>query len=197
MIYGSIGRVYFPVTTLGYGRRLGIWVQGCSRHCEGCISPELQEKKPWIVPIESFLAKIPRDIAPDGLTISGGEPFEQAQAVRAVMQWFLHTFNDDILIYTGYTLEELKRQEDPDIDWILHHAAALVDGPFVQAMNDGKGMRGSSNQRLYVFRYPERYQDFESCERKLQCVQERDRLLLIGVMPLEKGSQDGQANAET
>ncbi len=36
----SLSRVHFPVTTLGPGRRLGIWFQGCSIRCPGCISAD-------------------------------------------------------------------------------------------------------------------------------------------------------------
>ena len=34
----SISRLHFPVTTLGPGHRIGIWFQGCSIRCEGCLS---------------------------------------------------------------------------------------------------------------------------------------------------------------
>ena len=34
----QINKAHFPVTVLGPGRRIGLWVQGCSIGCKGCVS---------------------------------------------------------------------------------------------------------------------------------------------------------------
>lgn len=183
MIACRLNRICYPVTTLGYGERLGVWVQGCSRNCLGCMSPEMQPHTGSQWNIDTVLNRIPCDISPDGLTISGGEPFDQPQAIRALVSWFLTNYGDDVLIYTGYYIEELYALHDADVDWILSNIAALVDGPYVQEQNDGVGAKGSANQRLHLFRYPERYSDFETQERKMQCLKEPDKLFFIGLLP--------------
>lgn len=182
-----LNRVFYPVTTLGYGERLGVWVQGCTRHCDGCMSPEMQQTDSPLIEMENVIRRLPKDINPDGLTISGGEPFDQPLAVKELMTWFLSCYGDDVLIYSGYLIEELKSRHDKDIDWILSHIAAIVDGPYDKMQNDGIGMRGSANQRLHVFRHHDRYAGFEHRERIMQCVQENDRLFLIGVLPKKGG----------
>ena len=48
-------RIYYPVTALGPGRRLGIWVQGCARRCPGCLSPEMQPYTGAEIPVEQVL----------------------------------------------------------------------------------------------------------------------------------------------
>ena len=75
----KIGRICYPVTTLGPGDRVAVWVQGCSRHCFGCMSPELQSEAGIDVPVETIARSIADVIPPNtGLTISGGEPLEQS-----------------------------------------------------------------------------------------------------------------------
>lgn len=181
LIRCQLNRVYYPVTTLGYGQRLGFWFQGCSRGCKGCISPEMQPSLSFSVPLRDVLSSIPKDISPDGLTISGGEPFQQPSAVRALVEWFLSTYGDDILVYTGYSLSDLYNTQNKDILWILSHISVLVDGPYIQEFDDGIGARGSSNQCIHIFNHADRYEHFSSQQRMIQCIREQNQLFLIGI----------------
>lgn len=183
MIAIRLHRIYYPVTALGPGRRLGVWVQGCMRGCPDCLSPEMQPEAGPFMPVAQIVEKIPGDIQPDGLTISGGEPFDQPEAVLELVRWFTRTYTEDVLIYTGYTLQELQAREDSATDAILSSIAALVDGPYLKQQNSGKGLIGSLNQHLYVYRFQERYQNFLTAERKIQAVQEQKKLLFIGIPP--------------
>lgn len=176
-------RIYYPVTTLGPGRRLGIWVQGCGRQCDGCLSPEMQPHIGTPIPLERIFEQIPSDLCPEGLTISGGEPFDQPQAVYEIICWFLSKYGSDILIYTGYTLAELQARRDSATNLVLSHVAAVVDGPYKKQYDFGRGWMGSENQTLHVFRHAERYRDFRTAPRSLQAIQEKERLLFIGIPP--------------
>lgn len=186
MILCRLNRIYFPVTTLGYGRRLGVWVQGCGRDCRGCMSPEMQPREGPEHPVEAILAQLPADLEADGLTISGGEPFDQPAAVAAIVRWFHQHYGDDVLIYTGYQLRELQARQEPEVHWLLENIAALVDGPYVEERNSGRGLRGSVNQQLHVFRHAPRYADFLEQPRAMQCVDEQGSLFFIGVAPKQK-----------
>ena len=183
----SLARLYYPVTVLGPGSRAGIWLTGCDRNCPGCISPELQRYDPGrevpISAIAEMIATIPGPV--DGFTISGGEPFYRPAALNALTR-ALERISDDILIFTGYTLQELRSAKDPDIDQVLGRCAALIDGPFERELAGGRGLRGSSNQRCHVFRHAERYQDIETQECALQTIIYNDRLLTIGIPRGEK-----------
>lgn len=187
-------RVYYPVTALGPGKRLGIWVQGCTRGCPGCLSPEMQPREGIQVAVDTVVKNIPEDIRPDGLTISGGEPFDQPEAVAEMMRWFIQRYSTDVLVYTGYTLAELRARRDPATDEILSNVAALVDGPYQRQKNFGRGWMGSENQQLYVYRFPERYRNFSTAQRTLQAVQEAQRLLFIGIPPqnMERPKEKGE-----
>ena len=175
-----LGRIYFPVKTLGPGNRVGIWMIGCDRHCEGCISPEWQiydsSKEVSVSDIIGMIKMIPGNI--DGFTISGGEPFYKPEALSLLVDE-LSEISDDILIFTGYTIEELKTLEWADK--ILEKCAALIDGPYIKDLNDGKGLKGSSNQRCHIFRYPERYSGIESQMRMLQPVLYDNNMVSIGI----------------
>lgn len=177
-----LGRMYFPVKTLGPGNRVGIWTIGCNRNCKGCISPELRDydesKK---VTIEDILEMINRIEAPiDGFTISGGEPFFDPVALRFLVE-SLRILNDDILIFTGYTLEELRARNDEDIDTILDICSAIVDGEYIEELNDSKGLRGSSNQKIHIINHFDKYKNIEYAERQLQAVVYDGRILQIGI----------------
>lgn len=178
-----IGRMYFPVRTLGYGNRIGIWVCGCQKNCRNCVSPELRELHAgkWIESTQ-IIKNIELVIKEaDGVTISGGEPFDQPKELRLLVEGFIAQNISDILIYSGYTLEELKQLENSDIDFCLSNIAVLIDGRYVDEQNDGKGIRGSANQNIYVWKHQERYLFAETCQRKQQCVELNDRLVFIGI----------------
>lgn len=176
-------RVYYPVLTLGYGKRIGIWVRGCKRACPECISPELQLFEGNSIDVTEVTGKIPQNLDVDGLTISGGEPFDQAEGIAELVRWFEKNYCGDILIFTGYTYEELVARQDGNTKDILNRIAVLVDGPYISALNDGIGLRGSQNQHLIVRAYPERYKDAELWERKIQFIGKGDSLLQIGIPP--------------
>ena len=178
----SLGRMYYPVKALGPGNRVGIWLNGCHRGCAGCISPELQKyDASKEVTVNELLKMIQRIEAPiDGFTVSGGEPFLNPMALNALVQ-SLADISDDILIFTGYTIEELRAQKSEAVNSVLNTCAALIDGPYIQELNDNKGLRGSSNQRCLIFRYHDRYQGIETSDRMLQNVMYGNKVLTIGI----------------
>lgn len=141
----SLSRVHFPVTTLGPGRRLGIWFQGCSIRCDGCISADTwgPGKRPLA------LAQLLDDIQPwlaeaEGITLSGGEPFDQPDALLALLGALRQRTRVDILVYSGHPLETLQP--------LLQRAEGLLDAlicdPFEQQQAQTRVLRGSDNQRL-------------------------------------------------
>ena len=138
----------YPVEGLGPGKRLAMWVYGCARHCAGCISPELQPHgTPWP------LAAVVADLLPclpqaDGLSISGGEPFEQAAALAELIRTLRAQRDIEVLIYTGYLLEELRDRADAAA--LLALIDLLIDGPFLQAAANTLQWRGSDNQRVHL-----------------------------------------------
>ena len=83
-----------------------------------------------------------------GLTISGGEPFDQAEACCHLAN-VAHMYSVNVWVYTGYTFEELRKSKNVGINNLLVSSDVLVDGPFdISKKSLELKYRGSSNQRL-------------------------------------------------
>lgn len=134
---------------LGPGTRVAVWVRGCRRRCPGCIAPEL-----WAggnrTPVDQIVSQISGLLAKaDGLTISGGEPFDQAEAVLALVRLVRQRAQTEVLIYTGYTIEEIQ-SGPPARKELLSNVDILIDGPYMEEEPDTLQWRGSDNQRVHL-----------------------------------------------
>lgn len=179
----QIGKILYPITTLGPGMRLGIWTQGCDRRCKGCSNPELQDKDPSKdAPVEEIVDGI-RSLEFDGVTISGGEPFLQASELRRMVDLFISMGIDDILIFTGFYEKELREMDDPDVDSILSSIAVLVDGPFIEDRYVEDPLRGSDNQNVFVLnrRYAELYDNYRKGQKKIDVFRFDNEVHFIGI----------------
>lgn len=156
----NYGNIKFIDTADGDGVRVSLFVSGCRNHCEGCFSPQtwnfdfgeeftdIQEneiieacKKPYI----------------SGLTILGGDPFEEENQKRVIdiIKHFKSECPDkNLWMYTGYVYENdlkpgCRKYIEGITDYILDNVDILVDGPFVlEKRNITLKFRGSENQRL-------------------------------------------------
>lgn len=159
----NVARILYPVEVLGPGKRLGIWVCGCRRGCKGCSNPELWVQKPeYEVTVEDLMSLVRRisdSHKVDGFTISGGEPMDQPEGLSQLITQ-LSAYSKDILIYTGYRIDELKKREDPATNIILSRAAVLIDGEYREEENIDVLLRGSSNQRIHIL-IPEMAEGYE------------------------------------
>mgnify|MGYP001780090632 FL=1 len=181
-----IDRVLFPVTALGPGKRIAIWVSGCHRRCLRCANPELwaqrEEQKIADHRLSAILSSLIKDKAPDGITISGGEPFDQAAGLSAVLQSIPALKNLDVLIYSGYTLEQLLADRQRAV--LLPYASVLIDGPYIEEQNDPSVvLRGSSNQRIH-FMDPSAeavYQEYMKAGRQIQNYVYDYEILSVGI----------------
>lgn len=132
----------------GPGLRLTIFTQGCPHHCLGCHNPQSHDFEGGELREIRDIVDMARDnILLDGITLSGGEPFAQAEAC-AVIAGEMHKIGLNVWCYTGYTFEQLIKGGE---GWraLLENIDVLVDGPFIldQKTFDAK-FRGSSNQRI-------------------------------------------------
>ncbi len=135
----------------GPGLRTVIFVQGCPHHCPGCHNPETWPADGgYETSVDEVWGKIKDRRLLRGVTFSGGEPFLQAGPL-AILAEKIKQHGWDLMIYTGYTWEELneRRRLDAGTDRLLALGDILVDGPFIQEEKDLTLLfRGSRNQRL-------------------------------------------------
>jgi anaerobic ribonucleoside-triphosphate reductase activating protein len=104
----------------------------------------------------------------DGVTVSGGEPFEQPAELHRLVDYFIRRGVSDILVYTGYTVEELRCMKNPDVDGVLEKISVLIDGPYVVERDNGKGnLMGSDNQRIHYLipKYKSLYEQYLNDDR--------------------------------
>jgi anaerobic ribonucleoside-triphosphate reductase activating protein len=177
----NLARCHFPVHGLGFGRRVGVWVQGCSIHCPGCIVPET-----WIAgpehrtALDDLLgALLPWLDGCDGVTISGGEPFDQPEALAALLAALRTLCTGDLLVYSGYPwglLQSRWRQ-------VLSLCDAVISEPFRAGQRGEEPIAGSSNQYLHSLTplAEERYRDWRSFERRFDIAEDGGAVRLVGI----------------
>ena len=141
----QIGLMYYPIYVLGIGKRVGIWTQGCSIRCEGCMSKHSWDfsagKK---ITFKKLFEKL-KAYDCKKITISGGEPFEQRYFLEFLKGLRSIGF-DDVFVYSGYELDKIKS----DFIEHLNYIDALVYGKFIQDKESEFLYKGSSNQELII-----------------------------------------------
>lgn len=175
-----IRTICFPVQVLGPGQRIGIWFSGCSRNCNHCMGQTLKKRLPVdeVKLCDVFQAIAKRADAIDGASISGGEPFDQPEALLSLVCFLEKNVTEDILVYSGFTKEEIERT--PLGAEILRHIAILIDGPYVSELDDGVGIRGSSNQVVHRLKDVGSF-DYQGCLRKKQAFIYGDDAFIVGL----------------
>ena len=126
MMYAA--RILYPVKTLGPGDRVGIWLCGCSHGCPGCSNPELwscgEQFRITRERLLQLVGSIAQGAEVNGFTITGGDPLEQSEELALLLPE-LRKISGDILVYTGYTLEQLRAMDSPAVESVLRNTSVL------------------------------------------------------------------------
>lgn len=133
----------------GPGVRYVVFTQGCPHHCPGCHNPQTHSfdggKQ---LPISRVVHDVASNPMISGVTFSGGEPICQPK-VLAHLAKQINALGKNVIIYSGYTFEQLRDMHDDDVNELLGECKYLIDGKFDQ---NHKSMmskfRGSLNQRI-------------------------------------------------
>ena len=185
----QIERIFFPTEALGPGKRLAVWTIGCSKGCPQCMSQELWNARPEkhvpVAQLFRIIKKVIRENEADGITISGGDPLEQREELLQLVA-AIHPLCDDILVYTGFTLKELEDGwTKHDLDQLQSNVAVLIDGRYVDALNDNMTpLIGSTNQVIRFFDERQRGKYEQYCREKgrsIQNIYNGGSLLSIGI----------------
>ena len=147
----------------GEGVRVSLFVSGCRLHCKNCFQPETWDfcfGEPFTEETEQYIIDSLSKPYIRGLTVLGGEPMEpeNQQVLVGLLRDVRRIYpQKDIWVYTGYTLERLRREGEHcrcDVtDEMLSYIDVLVDGQFVDELRDiSLQFRGSSNQRIIRLR---------------------------------------------
>lgn len=193
----NIANIAARTQALGPGMRAAVWVQGCPLNCPGCLAPN------WIPFVaamrlrpEEVLEKLDLDRI-TGMTFSGGEPIEQAAGLAALVRLARQKRDLDLICFTGYRYERLlKNPPNAGVAELLAEVDVLIDGPFVQSLNDSVGLRGSSNQRVIHLTSRLKDHNFGSQRREVEINITNGELAFIGIPTPDILSAMERANAD-
>lgn len=138
----------------GPGRRFAIWLQGCPLRCPGCCNPEMLpfaggEEVSVAVLMEQILSVRQKDESLEGITLLGGEPFAHAGGA-AELAARVAAAGLTVMVFSGYTLNELQAQNDEQVNRLLASVDILVDGPYLRDQPETRRRWiGSANQRVH------------------------------------------------
>ncbi len=144
----------------GPGVRAAVWVQGCSLGCAGCFNPDTHDATG---PAEELTvdALVDRLVALgdgiEGLTVSGGEPFQQPAALLALARDLRTRTSLSLIVFSGHAIDEIRAMPlGPDTLGLID---VLIDGRYVSGERRARGLRGSHNQRIWCL--TDRYREAE------------------------------------
>jgi len=174
------------VTVLGPGRRAAVWVQGCPFRCPGCCAPDSQPDSGGTVITSAQLAQRICDSAMDclieGISISGGEPFQQAEGLTEVLN-LVHAQHPQltVMIYSGFALGVLRSFNRPGISGLLQKADVLIDGVFLRDQPTTNPWKGSENQTIHFLTGRIEPADVNRSHRHIELFRREDRLFAAGI----------------
>ncbi len=176
----QINLIHYPVTVLGIGKRIGVWTQGCTLKCDGCMS-----KHTWDfnagerIYFDKLFEKL-KGFNSKRITISGGEPFEQKYFLEFLIELKKLRF-EDVFVYSGFEREYIENNFSKHLEYI----DAIVCGKFIKGEESEFLYKGSENQEMIILNnnlYDE-YMEYKKLkkDKKLQKVKNH----IIGI-PYQK-----------
>jgi anaerobic ribonucleoside-triphosphate reductase activating protein len=173
----QIAQVVPSTEAEGPGRRFAVWFQGCPLRCPGCCNPEFLPFKGGETRTVGELADaMTRARAADGvegITLLGGEPFAHAAGAAALAR-AASDLGLSVMVFSGYTIEQLRELPDPAAAELLALTDILVDGPYVREQPDTeRRWIGSRNQRIHFltgrYRFDEQWRRRNTLEIRVDC----------------------------
>jgi len=168
----------------GPGLRAVIWVQGCTLNCPGCFNPETHSLAGGQdVPISDLLPYL-ISLAPslEGLTLSGGEPLQQFDAVLALLTQLRAVTSLPTLVSTGYTWEEVQKM--PKVSDLIACVDVLLTGRYDVSLHLGRTLQGSANKRIHLLTHRYTLRDLEEVPDTEIFITSGGEVMASGIDPL-------------
>lgn len=144
-----ISHMAYPVTSLGPGSRVALWVSGCRLRCRGCITPGLLDpasgKPVGVAQVADRLLSLSTPVS--GITLTGGEPFDQASALAELLDEIAPARPDwSVLAFSGYPLKSMRSHASRAL---LANLDILIAGPYVDTLPRVHPLAASANQTIH------------------------------------------------
>ena len=168
----------------GPGVRAVLWVQGCSLGCPGCFNPETHAFGSGTeMPVEALLGRIlALKETIEGITISGGEPLQQRRPVQALLKRVREESNLSVLLFTGFTWQEIQRM--PDSDALLACIDVLSAGRYDASQHLARDLRGSANKTLHFLTNRYQMSDLEAIPPAEVIIAPDGKIVFSGIDPV-------------
>lgn len=134
----------------GPGKRFTLWTQGCFKGCVNCFNPETWNNKNNIVLSTSEIFEMIKDFELDGVTITGGDPFEQEEELLELLILISSlSLSKGVIVFTGFTYDEIR--ENKIREKCCDYIDVLIDGRYEDKNRVTDCFKGSSNQNIIYF----------------------------------------------
>lgn len=176
-----ISHIEESTNLLGPYNRFVIWVHGCCFNCKGCLAENTKNGTYEEVEADDLAQKIINSEC-EGITISGGEPFLQADALLNLIRDIKVHRDIGVIVYSGFTLGELERDDEKAP--LLSEIDLLIDGRYIKELDDNRAYVGSSNQIIHYLssRYTSIGKEYYAAEkRRAEIKLTGTQAILIGV----------------
>jgi anaerobic ribonucleoside-triphosphate reductase activating protein len=165
----------------GPGARFVVWLQGCTLGCPGCFNPTTHDATGGnALTIDAIAAQIPDDV--EGLTLSGGEPLQQANAAAELLD-IARARGLSTLAFSGYAIDEIRAL--PGGLAVLDRLDVLIDGRYIAGERLATGLRGSANQRIQLLTPRYTLAEVEATPVAEIRISKSGDVVLTGVNPLK------------
>ncbi len=157
----------------GPGQRFALWVQGCAIRCAGCCNPDmfgfLPKQLLTVGDVMNMIRSAQSEYLIEGISCLGGEPFAQAEQLGLLAE-AVQACGLSVMIFSGYTLEDIRARQDPHAERLLAHTDILVDGPYREELHtEDRRWIGSTNQRVHFL--SDRYDPKDPCWKQKNSVE--------------------------
>lgn len=168
----------------GPGSRAVVWVQGCTLACPGCFNPGTHSKSQGVtISIEALCEQIlacSNQI--EGLTISGGEPLQQAASLARLLRKIHQMSSLSVLLFTGYTWEQIPNI--PAGAEVLEYCDVVLAGRYKQSLRLASELLGSSNKTCHFLTSRYSPVDLRPVGEAEVIIEPGGEILLSGINPI-------------
>jgi anaerobic ribonucleoside-triphosphate reductase activating protein len=168
----------------GPGCRAVVWVQGCTLGCPGCFNPETHDFRggEWVRVDALFERIYALQGAIEGITVSGGEPFQQRPALLALLQRVRAETDLSVLVFTGYTWDEIQRFRETAA--LLSCIDVLIAGRYDARLRLARDLRGSANKTVHLLTPRYSLHDLQLTPVSEVIIEPDGTVLISGIDPL-------------
>jgi anaerobic ribonucleoside-triphosphate reductase activating protein len=160
-----------------------VWVQGCTLGCPGCFNPETHSPDGGrdVALDELFEQIISLGGSIEGVSISGGEPLQQPEAVSYLIGRLSSETKLSVVLFSGYTLDEIA--EMPAKDAVDEHVDVLIAGRY-DFTRPVKDLRGSLGKEIHFL--SDRYSaaDIEAVPKGEIIIDKDGGIVITGITPI-------------